>query len=89
MLLNRGDRIASESELGALSDLSPQTANKRKLNGPANNLIPTSAPDGLTANNSLFCPKITLFIKIFSLIICVGNYSGSGCSTAVSCSGIG
>jgi hypothetical protein len=37
MLLSRGDRIASESELGALSDLSPQTADKRKLSGPANN----------------------------------------------------
>jgi hypothetical protein len=34
MLLSRGDRIASESELGALPDLSPQTADKRKLSGP-------------------------------------------------------
>jgi hypothetical protein len=44
MLLSRDDRIASESELGALSDSSPQTADKRKLSGPDNYFIPTSAP---------------------------------------------
>src|SRR5258705_12389310 len=34
---------------------------------------------------SLFLPENSLFFKIFSLLICVGNCSRSGCSTAVSC----
>ena len=38
---------------------------------------------------SLFLPENSLFFKIFSLFICVGNCSRSGCSTAVSCYEIG
>ena len=33
---------------------------------------------------SLFLPEISLFFTIFSLLICVGNCSRSGCSAAVS-----
>jgi len=38
---------------------------------------------------SLFLPENSLFFKIFSLFICVGNCSRSGCSTVVSCNEIG
>jgi hypothetical protein len=34
--------------------------------------------------NSLIPTRSSLFIEIFSLLICVGNCPGSGCSTAVS-----
>jgi hypothetical protein len=39
--------------------------------------------------NSLILSKKSLFFKIFSLLICVGNYWRSGCSAAVSCIEIG
>src|SRR5258705_4383382 len=38
---------------------------------------------------SLFLPEISLFFKIFSLLICVGNFVKSRCSTVVSCNEIG
>ena len=38
---------------------------------------------------SLFLPEISLFFKIFSLLICIGNFVKSGCSTVVSCNEIG
>jgi hypothetical protein len=34
--------------------------------------------------NSLIPTRFSLLIEIFSLLICVGNCPGSGCSTAVS-----
>jgi hypothetical protein len=39
--------------------------------------------------NSLFLLKNSLFFKIFSLLICVGNYAKTACSAAVSRSEIG
>src|SRR5258705_6607569 len=38
---------------------------------------------------SLFLPEISLFFKIFSLLICVGHFVKSRCSTVVSCNEIG
>jgi hypothetical protein len=35
--------------------------------------------------NSLFPAKYSLFFKIFSLLIPVGNYAGRGCGAATSC----
>src|ERR1700726_3701559 len=39
--------------------------------------------------NSLLPPKNSLFLEIFSLLICVGNCAKSDCSAAVSCYKIG
>jgi hypothetical protein len=39
--------------------------------------------------NSLLPDKYSLFFKIFSLLICVGNYAKTACSAAVSRSEIG
>ena len=39
--------------------------------------------------NSLLPLKNSLFFKIFSLLICVGNFVKSRCSTVVSCNEIG
>ena len=41
-------------------------------------------PDDVCRRNSLLPEKDSLFPKILSLLICVGNCSRSGCSTAVS-----
>jgi hypothetical protein len=39
--------------------------------------------------NSLIPAKNSLFLEIFSLLICVGNYAKSDCGAAVSCYEIG
>jgi hypothetical protein len=39
--------------------------------------------------NSLIPAKNSLFLEIFSLLICVGNYAKSDCGAAVSCYKIG
>src|ERR1700733_1937443 len=39
--------------------------------------------------NSLIPAKNSLFLEIFSLLICVGNWAKSDCSAAVSCYKIG
>src|SRR3954463_9919187 len=42
----------------------------------------------VAGQDSLFPAKYSLFFKIFSLLICVGNYAKTACSAAVSCSEI-
>jgi hypothetical protein len=39
--------------------------------------------------NSLIPAKNSLFLEIFSLLVCVGNYARSDCGAAVSCNEIG
>src|SRR5258705_10324740 len=46
-------------------------------------------PESFCRQNSLLPAKNSLFFKIFSLLICVGNFTRSRCGAAVSCYEIG